>query len=198
MLGFADVRLPDDVEKGSSGGPQFFTSITTLSSGAEARNQNWQRAKLVYDISYGVSEDTFVDVIRFFYARRGRLQGFRFKDWTDFSALDQPCAGLVDGVNKVFQLQRIYVDDYNPYKRKITRPVTGTVVCYINGLPTSDFVLQPLGVITFATAPAAGKSISADFEFDVPVRFDNDTLGLSIETFRAAEVQSIKVMELPE
>jgi uncharacterized protein (TIGR02217 family) len=40
------------------------------------------------------------------------------------------------------------------------------------------------GVVTFSTAPAAGIQITADSEFDVPVRFDTDHMVVTIETFR--------------
>ena len=54
--GFDNIRLPDEIEQGSTGGPQFYTSVLRLSSGAEARNQNWQDAKCV--LRYQLRRDT--------------------------------------------------------------------------------------------------------------------------------------------
>jgi uncharacterized protein (TIGR02217 family) len=34
------------------------------------------------------------------------------------------------------------------------------------------------------TAPAVGLTITADFEFDVPVRFDTDHMAVTIETYQ--------------
>lgn len=198
MAAFDDVRLPEDIEKGSEGGPQFFTSIVRLTSGGEARNQNWVNARCVFDISYGVNEDTTSIVVAFFYARRGRLRGFRFKDWSDFEAESQTPIGVVDGTNKDFQLAKAYDDGLVTYIRPITRPVADTLNVFVNGLPTTAYTLGAHGVVSFTNAPSAGSTVRCTFEFDVPVRFDNDTLSLSMETARAAAVSSINVVEIIE
>jgi uncharacterized protein (TIGR02217 family) len=52
------------------------------------------------------------------------------------------------------------------------------------------------GLITFTTAPAAGVEVTADFEFDVPVRLDTDYMAVTIETFRLHRWQQIPVVEL--
>ena len=52
------------------------------------------------------------------------------------------------------------------------------------------------GVVTFSTAPAAGVQVTADFEFDVPVRFDTDHMAVTIETFRLHRWQQIPIVEL--
>jgi uncharacterized protein (TIGR02217 family) len=52
------------------------------------------------------------------------------------------------------------------------------------------------GLITFTTAPAIGVQITADFEFDVPVRFDTDHMAVTIETFRLHRWQQIPIVEL--
>jgi uncharacterized protein (TIGR02217 family) len=45
-------------------------------------------------------------------------------------------------------------------------------------VPTAASLDPDTGLIAFGGAPAAGKPITASFEFDVPVRFDNDDLEL--------------------
>ncbi len=52
------------------------------------------------------------------------------------------------------------------------------------------------GIVTFTTAPAAGAAITADFELDVPVRFDTDHMAVTIETFRLHRWQQIPIVEL--
>ena len=51
------------------------------------------------------------------------------------------------------------------------------------------------GLVTFAVAPAAGKSITAGFQFDVPVRFDTDQLALTAENHVAykADIPIVEV-----
>ena len=52
------------------------------------------------------------------------------------------------------------------------------------------------GLVTFSTAPAMGVEVTADFEFDVPVRFDTDHMAVTIETYRLHAWQQIPIVEL--
>ena len=45
-------------------------------------------------------------------------------------------------------------------------------------------------------APTAGVPVTADFEFDVPVRFDTDHMAVTIETFRLHRWQQIPIVEI--
>ena len=191
-----DVRLPEYIEQGSEGGPQFYTSVLKLASGKEARNQNWQYAKCQYTISYGTDSDTFADIVRFFRARRGRLRGFRFKDWSDFQCLNG-YIGTGDGTRTVWNLVKVYIDDVASYGRPITRPVAGTLHVYFDTVETVAYTYNA-GVLTFTAPVTAGVVITASFDFDVPVRFDSDTLQLTVYQPNASEVQSIGLTEIIE
>ena len=52
------------------------------------------------------------------------------------------------------------------------------------------------GLVTFSTPPALGVDVTADFEFDVPVRFDTDHMAVTIETYRLHAWQQIPIVEL--
>jgi uncharacterized protein (TIGR02217 family) len=54
------------------------------------------------------------------------------------------------------------------------------------------------GLITFSNAPDAGTEITADFEFDVPARFDTDAADLTVETFEMQQWGRITVVEIRE
>ena len=54
----------------------------------------------------------------------------------------------------------------------------------------------PTGVITFTTAPANGVIVRAGFEFDVPVRFDSDTLDVTLDFERLGSITSIPLLEI--
>src|SRR4051812_21365480 len=85
MAGFHEVRLSDELSSGATGGPGFHTTILTLASGFEQRNIDWSKTRATYDISLEGLEDAQIDaLLAFWYARRGRAYGFRFKDWLDF------------------------------------------------------------------------------------------------------------------
>ena len=81
--------------------------------------------------------------------------------------------------------------------RTVSKPVAGTVWIYKDGAEQlSGWSVNVTGLITFTTAPAAGVEITADFEFDVPVRFDTDHMAVTIETFRLHRWQQIPIVEL--
>jgi uncharacterized protein (TIGR02217 family) len=51
-------------------------------------------------------------------------------------------------------------------------------------------------VVTLTTAPAAGAGVTAGFEFDVPVRFDGDRIDVTLESFNAARVGAVALVEV--
>ena len=69
--------------------------------------------------------------------------------------------------------------------RTIAKPVAGTAKLYRDGvLATSGWSLDATtGVVIFATPPATGVIVTADFEIDVPACFDTDQMELTIETY---------------
>lgn len=196
-MSFDIIRLPEEVEQGAQGGPQFQTSIVELSSGNEQRNEDWANPKQSWDVGYGVQgPDDFNAVRDFFFARRGRSRGFLFKDWSDFSATGVPL-GTGDGVRKTFLLTKTYeVSGPDPFVRRITRPVLSTLVVYLNGVPTAAFTTGDGGWVRFTSAPGIGVAITADFQFDVPVRFEVDTFPLTLDWQQAAEIGGLSLKEV--
>lgn len=196
---FHDVRLPEDVERGASGGPGFRTSIVTTVSGREQRNIEWQLARAVWEIGYGLRDSNdYTELLDFFYARRGRAYGFRFKDWTDYTT-GLETLGLGDGSNRNFQLFKTYIDTALNYTRPITRPVVGSIIGVKVAGVAAGYVLNPLGIINLNVAPAIGAVVTVDsFEFDVPVRFDMDNLMTEVEWVEAGSNPDITVIEIRE
>ncbi len=180
MPTFHEVQFPPKVAYGASGGAEFNTSITTTFSGFEQRNVNWQKARGRWDVSTGIKTKTDMDILQaFFRARFGKAYGFRFKDWSDYQALGQTL-GTGNGAQTAFQLTKAYTSGAYSYSRYIKKPVTGTVKIYLNAvLQVSGYSVDlTTGIVTFSAAPGAGVIASADFDFDVPVRFDTDTLAV--------------------
>lgn len=52
------------------------------------------------------------------------------------------------------------------------------------------------GILTFGTAPGNGVAIRAGFDFDVPVRFDSDTLDVTLDIERLGSITSISLIEI--
>ena len=206
-MAFHEVRFPDNISRGARGGPERRTQIVELASGAEERNASWANSRRRYDVAYGIRRaDDLAAVVSFFEARNGRLHGFRFKDLADFksclpsqapSATNQPI-GTGNGAATLYQLTKRYTSGAQSWMRAITKPVAGTVTIALNGTPQASgwSVSTTTGLITFATAPAAGVAITAGFEFDVPVRFDTDVLDVTLDLERLGSITSIPLIEL--
>lgn len=197
-MAFHDVRLPDDVEQGATGGPAFQTTIIPMSNGTEQRNINWSETQHNWELSYGVqTAEDFAITRAFFFARRGMANSFRFKDWSDYELVDEP-VGVGDGANRVFQLIKTYeTAGPDPYVRRITRPVAGTVVFKVDGVLTGS-TDNGLGVYTLAAAPTNGSVVTADCDFDIPVRFNVDAFALQLQLEDAGSIGSLPVIEVRE
>lgn len=192
-MSFQEVQFPSDIAFGSSGGPEFFTSIISTYGGFEQRNVNWSQARARYNVLHAIKNQAQIDeLIIFFRKMRGKAYAFRFKDWADFLATAQEI-GVGDGAHKNFQL----VKNYDSSSRIISKPVSGSVTVYIDGVEQTSGVAvdSTSGIVSFVTAPAVDEVITADFEFDVPVRFDTDYLPV---TFDSAGLNSIRDIQLIE
>lgn len=208
MPDFHEIRFPDSISKGSSGGPRRRTDIVTLRSGYEERNAVWADSRREYDAGLGIRDiDDMHEVLEFFEARLGRLYGFRWKDWADYKscaprqtpARNDQTLGTGNGTNTAFQLVKAYTSGPTTWTRTINKPVNGTVLVEVNGSLVSGAnysVNYETGVITFNSAPANGHVVKAGFEFDVPVRFANDHIDVSVEQFNAGSVPQINVIEV--
>ena len=203
----ADVRLHENWSRGSAGGPEFLTSVVPLDSGGEYREQRWSRPLWKYEIAHNIKQLAQIAEIRAFHlARRGRKDSFLLKDWIDWSSasdgqsassmLDQPL-GTGTGALTTFQLIKRYADAVAPYDRAIKWPVAGTLKVAVGGvLKTSGVAVnRGTGVVTLSPAPAAAAVITAGFEFDVPVRFEEDWLSVSWDTINSRSAGSISLIE---
>ncbi|MFN3727527.1 MAG: DUF2460 domain-containing protein [Allosphingosinicella sp.] len=198
MSGFHEVVFPPDISYGASGGPGYSTTVVTTVSGHERRNANWAAARGKWNVAHGLKKrEQVAALIAFFRARKGRAYGFRFKDWTDYQAFAQ-VLGVGDGANKTFQLVKHYASGGEIDTRLIAKPVTGTVKIYRDGVEavTGWTVNTATGLVTFTTAPTSGVQVTADFEFDVPVRFDSDQMDITIETYQLGSWGQIPVLEI--
>jgi len=174
------------------------TSIVTTVAGFERRNINWASPLGRWDVGTGIRTRADLETfIAFFRARQGRAYGFRFKDWSDYRA-SASVIGIGDGSTRIFQLIKRYSSGPADVMRVITRPVSGTVALRRDGvLVTSGVSINPAtGTVTFSIAPAEGIILTADFEFDLPVRFDTDLMALSLASYERGEWLEIPIMEL--
>ena len=203
-MAFHEVRLPARLAFGSTGGVERRTEIVTLASGYERRNSPWAMGRRRYLIGANLrSLADMAELTAFFEARRGRLYGFRFRDFADFAscgpggtpgAMDQ-ALGVGDGVRTVFALSKAYGD----LQRAITKPVAGSVVVAVGGVALAGgaFAVETAtGVVTLDVAPGMGVAVRAGFLFDTPVRFDADRLEMTLESFDAGRMAAVPLIEV--
>jgi uncharacterized protein (TIGR02217 family) len=196
-MAFFECEFPRAISYKAVGGPAASTYVVGVESGAEQRNRNWANFRARYTISmitpvgYNDTRQTFFDQLRtFFYLIGGKTDGFRFYDHLDHSATGQSVT-TIDTKN--FQLQRVYSLGGRSYTRPITKPITSSVIDYTGASllntvrikvggslasPQPD-VDEETGIVTFDSAP--GGTVTADFEYHIPVRLDTDDCQLQVE-----------------
>lgn len=181
-MSFFDERLDDCYSFGARGGPVFSTEVVKTAGGQRYVNKNWTLPLHRYDISQAIKREEDFEVIRaFFYNVSGQFDGFRFKDWADYKATNQPLT-LISSAT--YQLTRVYVRGVRTYTRNITRPVSSIVVKRRSSggtittiSPTIDYATGHVTV----SGHSSGDTYTWTGEFDVPVAFTSDVLEAVIE-----------------
>lgn len=207
-MSFHEVRLPARLAFGSTGGVERRTEIVTLGSGHERRSTPWAEGRRRYLIGANLrSLADMAALTAFFEARRGRLYGFRFRDFADWqscapggtvAATDQEI-GAGDGETTSFQLVKRYGEGAEAVVRRIAKPVEGSVRVAVDGveLATEDFAVDPAsGMVVLAAAPGTGAAVTAGFAFDTPVRFDADRIEATLESFDAGRMAAVPLIEI--
>ncbi len=208
-MNFHDVQFPPDLSFGAIGGPQRRVDVVTLANGFEERNTPWAHSRRVYDAGLGLrSLDDVERVISFYEARFGQMFGFRWKDWSDYksaipsanTAYDDQEIATGDGVTTGFQIIKTYRSGGHVYQRPITKPVKGSVLVMVEQdekRETIDYTVdETTGIIRFNHPPDPDTRVFAGYEFDVPVRFDSDSLLTNISSFHAGLVPDIPIREV--
>lgn len=208
MADFHEVLFPENISYGSAGGPKFKTTIFMADSGYEQRNIDWSTTRAEYDVSQSIKTQSQMDQLTdFFYARKGRAYGFRFKDWNDYQLTQQQIA-VGDGTTKVFQIVKTYTSaqaesgETYTYTRAITKINWNTIAGVTMGgalqaAGTNYAVDHNTGLMTFVTAPVTGAPIIIGAgEFHVPVRFDTDHLDPTHEFWMTQSWPQIPLVEV--
>ncbi len=210
-MSFHDVRFPTAISRNAQGGPERRTDVVVLGSGYEERNSRWADSRRTYNAGYGVkSLADLAEIIAFFEERRGRLHAFRWRDpmdWKSCAPNATPAArdeviGTGTGAQATFQLRKVYGSAFAPWTRDIKKPVAATVKLAVAGVEQNagtHFAIDAVtGIVTFLAGhiPASGQSVTAGFEFDVPVRFDTDKLEINLSGFTSGAIPNIPIVEV--
>jgi uncharacterized protein (TIGR02217 family) len=192
---FLDIAFPNDVARGSTGGPEFSTLIVPLASGSEQRNINWSEGRGRWNIGTGIkTRNQMIAVISHFRVCRGKGYSFRFRDWNDYDAVDQ---AMVQISPSIYQIVKRYNRSGYSQVRTITKPLNGSVICKVAGNVVAPQSIDHLtGKITFASPPASAPTCS--YSFDIPVRFDTDYLPVQANAWDLQMVADIALVEVLE
>lgn len=188
MAFYESPRFPERIAFGAVGGPRFNTTVAAVIGGSEQRNAQWSYPLYAWDVSQGVKNQQDFEALRaFFLTMRGRLHGFRFKDWTDNSAAHTGAEkGVVSGLTSTtFQLVKRYTSGSQTQDRKIVKPIAAGFELKDTGSTltlTTDYTLNASTGVVTTTAPRTAANLTWAGEFDVPMRFDVDELKARVES----------------
>ena len=190
--------------------------VVTVKSGREVRNQVWTYPRARFDLANalavvaiqgeGAVQYNVAEVRNWIVAMQGQYQGFRFKDATDFKdegggafvkpGVTPPVVVGGDGTTTQFQMVKTYTIGAVTQLRLIAKPVTATVQVFDNGSLASPTVDTTTGLVTFASAPLSGHTLTWTGQFDVPVRFAADLLEWALDQAGMYVLQSIPLVEI--
>ena len=217
-MAFHNVRIDEDVERGATGGPSFRTIIQRAPKSAkEVRVQDWQYALRQWQIGYSAGHERGRNIVSdkiltFFLERRGRLHSFRFRDWTDYQAVRARFYTRTGAAAETTAQLGLWYGENNPYWRKITKPVDGTVSIYVNNagdvaraatlVPPASYSINYLTGIATIQASVFGASTTSYLywsgEFDLPVRFDTDDFEQRVANIDAVSMPRFPIIEVDE
>lgn len=186
-------RFPECVSNASGwqGGPSYQTDIVVVDSGREQRNGVWDYPLHEYDCAQAARFATeYVPLQNFFHVAGGMANGFRVKDWLDYTVTGTE--GVFEMIDTThFQLVKVYYAGVQYRGRAIQKPAAGVVVTGGSGA-TVDL---STGIVTVA----GGTPTSWVGEFDVPCRFGTDKMvGRAVKAARELlmDWDSIPILEI--
>jgi uncharacterized protein (TIGR02217 family) len=195
------VRLPPTMALGSLFGPAHRLLVLTGDAEVTERLDVGAGSRLSAETGYQFRPwAEMQQLMAFFWARRGRYASFQVQDPSDHTLTEPALCGTADGLQTVFPLVKQYVSGSQIMARRIYRPVAPVQVFVDTVLQTSGVTVETMqGLMTFATAPAAGQVVTATCaDFDTLVRFDTDTLEITLDTLDVATVTSLTLTAVTE
>lgn len=205
------ILIPEDISRGSVGGPMWRTEATHMDNGRRQVNSPWDYPLHRYEAVYAVRRWPQLERLSaIFHIARGEAYDLLFKDPLDHKSCsisddpafdDQLLIASAAGGETGVQLAKAYsVDDIDgapvAYSRKITRPAYGAMLGK-NGAPLiegADYTVNyDTGSVAFALL-APGDSITWGGVFYVPVYFATDWLDHRLENYRSGQT-SVPLLE---
>lgn len=220
MQAFIEERFPEKVDYGLIGGPKFNTDIVITQSGGEKRAANWLDSLNQYSASQSVRNPSEMDdIAKFFQTCKGKLVGFRFKDWRKYklTSAEGVCNEEEPYVSGTEELTLWMKNSYGlmePDYKRIYKPVDSTYFNKANGYLENATAFKlykngshfvggytidySTGIVTL-TSPgdhADDTEWTWSGEFDIPCRFDTDQMDVNYNDYNILQWNSIKIVEI--
>ncbi len=141
--------------------PAWSTKVIRAASGRERRTAHWPYPLWKFELQYAVvrhrpANDELAAMWEFFNVAQGQFAPWYFVDPSDCQILSSAPAtfGTGDGATTTFQLSRSMLSFVEPIYGQYNPTILD------NGSAAGSNTIGPNGVITFASAPAAGHTLS--------------------------------------
>ncbi len=182
-MGYINAVLDEQVDYGFEGGPEYSNEVVDMENGFEHIDSAWQYPRHRYSASFGNVPDADRDyIIAVFHACKGRRHYFKFKDWNDYTATDEPLQ-VIPGTTEPVQLYKTYSFGQAYTVRPVQALLSATIKTP-GGNVVEGVLDTETGMFTPDEAWASGTHTWSG-EYYVWVRFDADYNAMTINSWRA-------------
>lgn len=184
-----------------SGRPNIWNTIRQEAiSGQVTTIGLWAAPKRRYEMSFSVLRTLQYQELQiledFIDSLNGGVFNFYLDDVDDNTAVLQPF-GTGDAVTNVFQLQRAQIS--GGFSAPIQSPRNGTVTIYADSVlvPSADYSISPVGVVTFGVSPASGVRLTWSGSYYWLCKLDDDTTSFSKSMYWIWDLKKITATTVP-
>lgn len=221
MAVYTDIIFPACLSYGSEARYTYDTLKVEVSSGAEQRFTRQLYPKSLYRINIeNMPADELQEIINIYHVCRGDLHSFMFTDFADNTSSntaasisgttiagdDQPLGetGFYDDTITYYNLYKTYSYASRTVTRRIRYPVLASLIVWSNGALDANAVWDATQQAVWwpSNPPTNGQTITAGFEYYVPVRFDVGEMGVEptagLAEALVANLNDIRLLEVFE
>jgi uncharacterized protein (TIGR02217 family) len=198
---FYEINFPNSIAFNSINSIYFDTNLVKSKNGTEQRSGNRDYPLLHFKVFNTFKNKKEIDqILTLFRMVRGKLNGFRLRDWLDYRVENQ-IMGVGDGESKIFQMKKAYQIGGYITVRDIVKPVQDTVNVFINQVNCNSLIQSidyARGLVSFLEPPSENEMITFECEFDVPVRFKSDELNVVLIGKDSYEINNLELVEIED
>lgn len=177
-------RLELGLTFGASYGPRFNTAIAVNRSGQEQRRIIWSQPLILAQLGgTTLLRPELTALIDFHSQVQGAYQSFRLRDFSDYQS-GRVILGTGTGGSQQWQLiKRYQITQLSQAVVSVTRPISlpvpGSLTVFVNNEAVASgwSCNYQTGLLTTNLT----GTISVEFEFDIPVRFEQDKIDFTYE-----------------